>query len=463
MNKRYIILFVVGLHFSMRAENLLGEGDRISGALMGATIGDAFGQVTASFSSFKAITAEYGKYGLSSLSQFKDEDWYTDSTDIKRIPYTRNTMISSLSCTLLAQMRKEQLSGDFYATRFAQSFHYFYGEEDVPWDVHFSQWYQANKINLKENELVPSTQYYYWMSQGGDSRVHYCYHNPADEGALSRAWPVALVYADNLKEARKYSDFVTMMTHTHPTARAATAAYVTGMITLLKGGSVTSAVDDMVKEAEKFDSIESQAKNNSIKISSDSEFKPLFVAQGRLLTSDLIRYAVWLAQEGKTPEEVFGVTSKKQESNRSFRGYLLGYQADEAVAAAVYLLLRHPDSFKKVIAEGSLACGNTPLITSLAGALSGAHLGIETIKNDGFVPVLESLENSEKLAQLPSLVTASRQVPITSFGSDIPDMITMDDAAVYYDLNRKDSNWRTFKRLFLAGGLALGAYLYMRS
>ena len=253
MNKRYIILLAVGLHFSMRSENLPGDVDRTSGALMGATIGDAFGQVTASFSSFKGITAEYGKCGLSALSQFKEGDWYTDSTDIKKIPYTRNTMISSLSCTLLSQMRKEQMSSDFYGTRFAHSFHYFYGEEDVPWNAHFCRWYQANKINLKENELVPSAQYYYWMSQGGDSRVHYCYHNPADEGALYRAWPVALVYADNLKEARKYSDYVTMMTHSHPTARAATAAYVTGMIALLNGGSVTSAVDEMVREAQKFD------------------------------------------------------------------------------------------------------------------------------------------------------------------------------------------------------------------
>lgn len=458
MIKRYIVLFLIGSHFASRPETQTIQADRVSGALLGSAIGDAFGQVTSSFQSYKCLVAEYGQEGICSLSQLKEEDWFTDATGSKKLPFSRNTMISSASCSLLGLMRQKGTTKEEFAYQMAQSLLCFYGEENIVWDAHFAHWLKANKWPLKEEDVPQMTQCYYWMAQGGDNRIHYCYHNQADADALYRAWPAAIVYADNVNEARKCADYLTMMTHAHPTARAATAAYVTGLAVLLNGGTVKDAIEQMIREAEKFDSIELLAKKSAVKITDESAFRPDLVANERLLTSDLIRYAVFLAQAGRSPVEVFGANAKKQENNRSFRGYLLGYQADEAVAAAVYLLARNQQNIKKIIAEGSLASGNTALITSLATALAGAHVGFDIMVKEDLNAVITALENSDKLVALPKVIIECHDMPVVSFGPDLKN-VSNEDAAQYYNLTTNESiGWKTFKRIFLAGGLALGAY-----
>jgi poly(ADP-ribose) glycohydrolase ARH3 len=73
-----------------------------------------------------------------------------------------------------------------------------------------------------------------------------------------------------------------------------------------------------------------------------------------------------------------------------------GIEAYEAVPAALYAFLRHARSFREAVVYAISLGGDTDTIASMAGALSGAHLGEEAI------PALwrEEVEGAARLREL---------------------------------------------------------------
>ena len=73
-----------------------------------------------------------------------------------------------------------------------------------------------------------------------------------------------------------------------------------------------------------------------------------------------------------------------------------GIEAFESVPTAIYAFLRHPSSFREVVAYAISLGGDTDTIGSMAGALSGAFLGI------GALPAVwrEGVEGSARLQEL---------------------------------------------------------------
>ena len=73
-----------------------------------------------------------------------------------------------------------------------------------------------------------------------------------------------------------------------------------------------------------------------------------------------------------------------------------GIEAFESVSTAIYAFLRHPSSFREVVAYAISLGGDTDTIGSMAGALSGAFLGI------GALPAVwrEGVEGSARLQEL---------------------------------------------------------------
>ena len=59
-----------------------------------------------------------------------------------------------------------------------------------------------------------------------------------------------------------------------------------------------------------------------------------------------------------------------------------GWTGEEAVALALYCFLRYPHSYEKVIIRGANTNGDSDSIACIAGAISGAYLGIESIPED---------------------------------------------------------------------------------
>ena len=75
-----------------------------------------------------------------------------------------------------------------------------------------------------------------------------------------------------------------------------------------------------------------------------------------------------------------------------------GIEAFTAVPASIFSFLVHPDSFEKAVIYAINLGGDTDTIGAMAGAISGAHLGIEAIP-EKWLAKLENRSYLEKLAE----------------------------------------------------------------
>ena len=100
------------------------------------------------------------------------------------------------------------------------------------------------------------------------------------------------------------------------------------------------------------------------------DFSPQLIAHNELLTSDMIRYAADMAQKGELPKKVLGTHNQRGANGRSTEGFLLGWAADEALAAAVYIFLRHPDDMKAGLIEAVNTPGDSDSIATLRPLLA---------------------------------------------------------------------------------------------
>ena len=73
-----------------------------------------------------------------------------------------------------------------------------------------------------------------------------------------------------------------------------------------------------------------------------------------------------------------------------------GIEAFNSVPAAIYSFLRYPDSFEKTVTYAISLGGDTDTIGAMAGAMSGAYLGIEAIPAEWQI----KLENQEYITEL---------------------------------------------------------------
>ena len=85
-------------------------------------------------------------------------------------------------------------------------------------------------------------------------------------------------------------------------------------------------------------------------------------------TADMMSEAIDEARRGVGPE----VTLDR----------LRSWAAHEAIAAAVYLVARHPTDPKAAILEGANTPGDSDSIATIAGALIGARCGIHALPNE---------------------------------------------------------------------------------
>ena len=56
-----------------------------------------------------------------------------------------------------------------------------------------------------------------------------------------------------------------------------------------------------------------------------------------------------------------------------------GWVGEEAVALALYCFLRYPNSYSKTVIRAANTNGDSDSIACIAGAISGAYLGIDAI------------------------------------------------------------------------------------
>jgi len=168
-------------------------------------------------------------------------------------------------------------------------------------------------------------------------------------GAAMRAAPVGLFYYRNREELREVAYLSSQITHAHPLGKEGAALQACAVALAVICGP-TGAPNDFLAGLKAF--------------AAHDIYKHKLQRVGELLIA------------GNKAEVVASLGN--------------GIEAFNSVPTAVYCFLRHPGSFEEVVVKAISLGGDTDTIASMAGAISGAWLGIEAIPGEW----MEKLENS---------------------------------------------------------------------
>ncbi|MEZ4327516.1 MAG: ADP-ribosylglycohydrolase family protein [Polyangiales bacterium] len=185
-----------------------------------------------------------------------------------------------------------------------------------------------------------------WREAGG-ARAGGC-------GSVMRAYPFGIVFKDDTARAERWSVAHSKLTHRDPIALAASAAMSVGVAHMLRGERNVRVLSTMIGTA--------------------ARYCPRTAAMMATAWDD--------AKTGEPPEVVLQ--------------RLQGWAAHEAIAAAVYIVARHPDDAQAAILEGANTPGDSDSLATLAGALLGARLGVAAFPERW----VSDLERSDVFIQL---------------------------------------------------------------
>jgi ADP-ribosyl-[dinitrogen reductase] hydrolase len=148
---------------------------------------------------------------------------------------------------------------------------------------------------------------------------------------------VGLLFCDDLGRAEEWAVAHSKLTHRDPIALAACAAMTIGTALSLLRATPEIAVAAMIAAA----------------------------GRHSVPTAEMMQRAADEARAGVEPD----VTLLR----------LQAWAAHEAIAAAVYIFVRHADDPRAAILEGANTDGDSDSIATLAGALVGARCGLEAL------------------------------------------------------------------------------------
>lgn len=156
-------------------------------------------------------------------------------------------------------------------------------------------------------------------------------------GSVMRAYPVGLVFHSDAELREEWAVAQSKPTHGAPIALAACAAMAHATASALAGDGVADTVRILVDSARRHDAG----------------------------TADMIAAAAASGRAGERKESVLE--------------RLQGWAAHEAIAAATYVYVRHPDDFRAAVLEAANSPGDSDSIATLVGALVGARCGANAI------------------------------------------------------------------------------------
>ncbi len=377
-----VVLFLLSLLFASRVEavtdvplSIAQWEDRVKGALIGSVFGDVLGRVTEPLGSSSNIKVKYGKEGISSFNQIDPCEWVYEPFKYKAAAYSSGTVLALLTYKATIIGRKKSYMDEEITELIACQMVDLFGSQKYVLDHHFS-FRKHSQATLKAAERLADcmdrNKKQWWVKQESKKNCKLSFDN--ESGALARAWPIGLIFADNSERINSLTIHQTKLTHLHPIVLAASAALSVGVAASLRGVAPHQVVDEMIITAQQYEQAAQQYKQ--AKVTQVGLIQAEASAQNPLTTSDMLRYAQQV--QGQEIVEVFGT----------------GHLAHEALATAAHIFLRHPDDIKSALTEAANAGGRTALIASLVGALVGARCGFGHVK-DAFGEEIEMIENIE--------------------------------------------------------------------
>lgn len=266
--------------------------------------------------------------------------WWT--RDGRRFaPYTDDTQMAELVLRSLLWSRRADADLDATMRTMADAF--------VHWSEHPQGGHRApGGACMAGCRALASGEHW---SEAGGATAGGC-------GSVMRAYPFGLVFAADLERAERWAVAHSRLTHNDPIALAASAAMAVGVGRILRDDPLDVVLSEMVAAA----------------------------CRWSAKTAGMMCAAIDDAQSGVEPETTLD--------------RLRGWAAHEAIAAAVYLLARHPDDPRAAILEGANTPGDSDSLATLAGALVGARTGLAAIPENW----VREVERSDVLLQLAAAV-----------------------------------------------------------
>jgi len=155
-----------------------------------------------------------------------------------------------------------------------------------------------------------------------------------------RAYPFGLLFATDEARAESWSVAHSRLTHGHPMALAACAGLAVGVARVASGRASEAILSGILDACGRHDR----------------------------RTAELCEHALDSALQGEEPAQVLE--------------RLQGWNAREAIAAATFVLARHPDAPRTALLEATNSPGDSDSIATLVGALVGARCGVAALPGD---------------------------------------------------------------------------------
>ena len=294
--------------------------DRIAGCILGAVIGDAMGHPT-EFLSVSEIQSRWGPRGIERYELW----WERDGS--RFAPYTDDTQMVEI---VLAALLK---SGSY---DFKEPHHVDALMEEIARG--FVTWAQAPQGGHRApgNACLAGAralaQGEHWSRAGGASA--------GGCGSVMRAYPFGIRCMEDIELAESLAVSHSKLTHRDPIALAACAAMSVATAHVLRQTPLSQTVVAMCEAA------------------------------GRHCekTAAMLQAAADDAHNGRPPELVLD--------------RLRGWAAHEALAAGLFVFLRHSHDPRAAILEAANTPGDSDSIATLAGALVGARCGLSALPPD---------------------------------------------------------------------------------
>ncbi|KAG9397267.1 ADP-ribosylation/Crystallin J1 [Carpediemonas membranifera] len=294
--------------------------------LLAGASGDALGKWTEFISTTDKIERRWPG-GLRSFRQVEDH------LNGVPPPYTDDTQMSLIVLRALIHARKHGESINALCTRIAGQFATTWLQDPTTMDRAPGNACLAASYSLRAN--LPARPDPAWWKAGAPGA--------GGCGAVMRAYPFALVYADQPEFAVRAAAEHGMITHGAALSSAATAAFVAGVLAGIHGKDCPAMVTAMVQAAEAYDHETAAMIESAAAMGVDP-----IVAQGDVLGT---------------------------RDSPSFPGQLRGWAGHEAIAAAAFLLARHGTDTEAAVIGGVNTPGDSDSIASIAGVLCAAAGG----------------------------------------------------------------------------------------
>lgn len=312
----------------------------------GAILGAAIGDALGHPTEFLTMAEIHRKYGASGVTGF--ELWW--ERDGRRFaPYTDDTQMAEIVTRALVEPGRA--SGmEAVMVQIAAGF--------VEWDEHPQGGHRAPGGACRAGARTLAAGVH-WSEAGGIGM------KGGGCGSVMRAYPFGIAFCDQPGEAAHWAAEHSKMTHREPLALAACAAMATAIALEFATTPPSETASQVVAAAARYDA----------------------------KTAGMIETAIHDAHTGADPGEVLQ--------------RLQGWAAHEAIAAAMFVVTRHPRDIRAALLEGANTPGDSDSIATLVGAMLGARFGLEALPAEWIRDVERSDELLHLAAELAAALPAS--------------------------------------------------------